>query len=222
MDCLWTQRNLTAYIDGELGAAARWIARRHLLSCSACYERYEDRESLDCLMRSVSVKQAPANLRTRIHLALSQESGHAVWARWRLHLGNLLRPIAVPAVGGVMAAVFLFFAFISNLGITPRMFAEDVPLRYLAKAWISQPQMAVPTPFTVTEEIVVLAFIDVEGSVYDFRVIPDQPVANPKLASELANALLTAKFEPATSFGRPVRGAALISLLPATSVTVRG
>lgn len=221
MDCRWTQRNMAGYIDGQLGLAARSVVRWHLLSCAECYERYEDRESLSCLMSQLTVAP-PADFRTRIHVALSQQSSMGFWERRKLHLGNLMRPIAVPAAGGIAMAVVLFFALMSNVGIMPRMFAEDVPLRFLARAWVSHPQMSVSTPFSVTEETVVLAFIDADGSVYDFRVIPGQPGASAKLESELANALLTTKFEPATSFGRPVMGAAVIGLRPATEVTVKG
>ena len=69
------------------------------------------------------------------------------------------------------------------------------------------------------------AFIDGAGSVYDFRVVslpPQYPAGFPSLKTELANSLLTSRFEPATSFGLPVRGKVLISFRPGTHVTVQG
>jgi hypothetical protein len=116
-----------------------------------------------------------------------------------------------------------FLALMDAVGINQRMFAEDVPLAFFNKAFVSHPQMRLPTPFTVTEETLVLAFIDGEGSVYDFQVISNHGWRpSPKLTAELASALVTTRFEPAMNFGRPVLGTMLITLRPADRVEVRG
>ena len=105
------------------------------------------------------------------------------------------------------------------------MFAEDVPLAFFARGFVANPEMIMPSPFGVTEETVVLAFIDGEGFVYDFRVISNDGNGMrvpAKVASRLAMALVTTRFEPATNFGRPVLGTMLITFRPADSVEVRG
>lgn len=226
MNTTWAKRNLTAYIDGELGPLSSWVMRRHLTYSPELYDEYEGRESvesLSALMRHLAAAQPPAHLGTRIRLAVSRESSPRFWARWRVHLDNLMRPLAVPAAGGVLAAVMSFLTLMGSVGITPRMFAEDVPLAFFNKAFVAMPEMSVPTPFLVTEETLVLAFIDGEGAVYDFRVISnDGRRPNAKLAAELASALVTLRFEPAMNFGRAVPGTMLITLRPADRVEVRG
>jgi hypothetical protein len=226
MNKSWAKRNLAAYIDGELGPLSNWVMRRHLTYSPELFDEYESRESaasLGALLRHLSTVQPPVRLGTRIRLAISHESAPRFWARWKIHLDNLMRPLAVPAAGGVLAAVMSFVTLMGSVGITPRMFAEDVPLAFFDKAFVAIPEMSAPTPFSVTEETVVLAFIDGEGWVYDFRVISnDGSRPNAKLAAELASALVTTRFEPAMSFGRPVPGTALITLRPADRVEVRG
>jgi hypothetical protein len=226
MNTSWAKQNLAAYIDGELGPVANWVMRQHLTFSPELYDEYEERESaesLGALMRHLADVQPPARLGTRIRLAVSRESSPPCWARWRIHLDNLMRPLAVPAAGGVLAAVMSFITLMGSVGITPRMFAEDVPLAFFDKAFVANPEMSMPTPFSVTEETLVLAFIDGEGSVYDFRVISnDGKRPNAKLTKQLASALVTTRFEPAMNFGRPVPGTMLITLRPADRVEVHG
>lgn len=226
MNSSWAKRNLAAYIDGELGPLANWVMRQHLAYSPQLHDEYETRESaesLSALMRHLSAVQPPAYLRTRIQLAISRESSPRFWSRWKLHLDNLMRPLAVPAAGGVLAAVMSFVTLMGSVGIAPRMFAEDVPLAFFAKAFVATPEMSLIRPFSVTEETLVLAFIDEEGAVYDFKVISnDGRRPNPKRTRELASALVNMRFEPAMTFGRAVAGTMLITLRPADRVEVRG
>jgi hypothetical protein len=226
MNTRWAERNLEAYVDGDLGLLSRWLMRLRLAYSPELYEEYEGREaaeSIGALMRHLCEVQTPSDLSMRIKLAVSRESAPGYWPRWKLHLENLMRPLAVPAAGGLLAAVTSFLVLMGSVGMSPRMFAEDVPLAFFNKAFVAHPQMIVPTPFSVTEETVVLAFIDGDGDVYDFRVISgDGRRPHPKLKAELASALVTTRFEPAMSFGRPVPGTLLITFRPADSVDVRG
>jgi hypothetical protein len=226
MNTSWAKRNLTAYVDGELGPLSNWVMRQHLTYSAELHDEYEARESaesLSALMRHLSAAQPPAHLGMRIKLAVSHRSSPRYWARRRIHLDNLMRPLAVPAAGGVLAAVMSFVILMGSVGMSPRMFAEDVPLAFFDKAFVAMPEMSVPTPFSVTEETLVLAFIDDEGYVYDFRVISNDGLRpNAKVTKELASALVTTRFEPAMNFGRPVPGTMLITLRPADRVEVRG
>jgi hypothetical protein len=223
----WANRNLTNYLDGEMGPAGRWVMRRHLVQRPELFDECESCEAegvIGGLMRQMRGAVAPpADLGIRLKVAVSKESSPSLWQRSKLHLRNLLEPLAVPATGGILAAVLSIWIVVASLGSAPSMFSEDVPLSFFAKAFIARPEMSDPSPFSVTEEAVVLAFIDGEGAVYDFRVIYDhnQP-ANPKLAAEVAKAVITSRFIPAMNFGRPVLGTMLITLRPGDSVEVRG
>ena len=65
--------------------------------------------------------------------------------------------------------------------------------------------------------VVVEAYINSEGTVYDYRIVsgPDDAATR----SQVENMLLLSRFEPARFFGQPVRGLAVLSF---SGVSVRG
>ncbi len=224
MNCRFTRKHIPAYIDGELGPAFRWILRQHLGACSDCLDQYERGEAFIESLAELQSVQAPASLRTQILLAVWRES-ESTWERMGVRFRNWTRPIAVPATGGILSAVILFVGLMSNISFVPQDLDADIPLTYLTKTLITHPSMSVAPPFGVTEDIGVEVFIDGQGNVYDFRIIhlpSSYSAVSAKLRAELANALLAARFDPATSFGRPVLGRVLLSFRPVTHVQVRG
>lgn len=224
MNCRFTRKHIPAYIDGELGPAYRWILRQHLVACPDCLDQYERGETFIESVAALRSVQAPASLRTQILLAVWRES-ESTWERMGVRFRNWTRPLAVPATGGVFSAAILFVGLMSHISFVPGDLGTDIPLTYLTKTLITHPSMSVAPPFSVTEHIGVEAFIDGQGNVYDFRIIyssSSYSAASAKLRAELANALLAARFDPATNFGRPVLGKVFLSFRPVTHVQVRG
>lgn len=211
MDCRTERKSIVAYADGELGLASRWLLRRHLISCDRCFAEYERLDGVGDVIRALPGSHPPRSLRTKILLRTLGAQSPAIWPRWKVRFQNFLRPLAVPATGGVMSALLLFAALMPNLWFSPRQWTEDVPLTYFAHAWISNPTVRVPSPVAISSDITVEAFIDKQGRVYDFRLIDLPPTEEQKIRAQLANTLLTTRFDPARSFGQPVRGRILIS-----------
>ena len=65
--------------------------------------------------------------------------------------------------------------------------------------------------------VVVEAYINGEGEVYDYRIVSGPVDDNTR--SQVENLLLWSHFEPARFFGQPVRGLAVLSF---SGVSVRG
>jgi hypothetical protein len=65
--------------------------------------------------------------------------------------------------------------------------------------------------------VVVEAYINGEGQVYDYRIVSGPTDAETR--SQVENLLLWSVFEPARRFGQPVRGLAVLSF---SGVSVRG
>ena len=65
--------------------------------------------------------------------------------------------------------------------------------------------------------VVVEAYVNDEGEVYDYRIVsgPDDAATR----SQVENMLLFSRFEPARFFGQPVRGLAVLSF---AGISVRG
>ena len=225
MSCRSTRSLITAYVEGQLDPARRWLVRRHLLACTACYGDYERSEAVGDLVERVGPRAVPADLRVRIMSAVSPQSVRDHWPRWKVGFSNLMRPIAVPAAGGLLSAVVLFGILMSGLAASGPGLNSDIPITYFATTGVTDPSLRSPPPFGIDKNVVVEAFVDGRGAVYDFRVVrlpATHPADHTKLKSDLAHVLLTATFDPATIWGQPVPGKMLISFQAPTQVIVRG
>ena len=69
----------------------------------------------------------------------------------------------------------------------------------------------------ISGPVVVEAYINGEGEVYDYRIVSGP--TDTATRSQVENLLLFSKFEPARFFGQPVRGLAVLSF---SGVSVRG
>jgi anti-sigma factor RsiW len=66
MTCESLQRELDAYVDGELGADAAAAIATHVDGCAACRTRVEERRALIRLVQAVPYYDAPAAVRGRV------------------------------------------------------------------------------------------------------------------------------------------------------------
>ena len=101
----------------------------------------------------------------------------------------------------------------------------DIPLTYMTRLLVTGPSVSVAPSVAVASDVGVEAFVDGQGYVYDFRIIRlpgSYPEPDRILRAQLAHALLSARFDPATRFGRPTLGRVLLSFRPTTQVHVRG
>jgi anti-sigma factor RsiW len=64
--CSVIDRELDAYIDGELEHAASLLVREHLTTCPACIRRVADRRKLGRLLRASPYDAAPPRLRAQV------------------------------------------------------------------------------------------------------------------------------------------------------------
>ena len=224
MNCRWASRHIAAYVEGDLPPVSAWLMRSHLGVCEACFRLYEGEDNLVAEMRRLPAISVPSDLRTRLLVALSHANENS-WILWKVRLRNAMRPIAVPATGGVFAALILFLGLMANFYFVPPSLDADIPLTYLTRRIVTAPSVSIAPSFAPARDIGVEAFVDGEGYVYDFRIIrlPDSyPEPDRILRAQLAQALLSARFDPATHFGRPTLGRVLLSFRPTIQVYVKG
>lgn len=225
MTCRAIRRQIGSYLDADLGFLSRWLLRRHLLACPACFDDYEERGGLRDLRPELPAIPFPLSVRANVLVAVSHKLNAQPWQRLGNHVENLLRPRAVPAVGGVLVAVMLFLGLCSDIVFIRNPFTEDVPLTYMTKAWISEPSLAEIPGSVLEEDVTVEAFIDREGRVYHVRMLEmaqNTPDAEMKIRSQVRYILLTTKFDPATRFGKPVFGRVLVAFRSVIRETVYG
>jgi hypothetical protein len=186
-------------------------------------EKLVSQEHVGMLLRSLPPRVPPAGLNTSLRVVASRErkrlvEGHslrqicATWLdRTRLTLQDMLRPLMLPATGGVFSAVVLF-----SMWVVP-----TYPLR--AKTTIDIPTSLSTSVETINgsvglglrDSVLVDVDVDDQGRFVDYQVVSGASVvSDPTTRRRMENLLWFTKFAPATSFGMPMAGKARVLLLP--------
>ncbi len=214
MICHWTQNRIAKYLENELSRPEAFMLRMHLAECPRCLEIYERMDPIGSMIRGVGVPAPPLHLGVQIRSALSVELARRAkpnrqWSLLKMRIGDLMRPLAVPAIGGMLSALLLVTALLSALWMTPSVYADDIPVKFLSNAFLSEPVMKMRSPYPVDRDFTVLAYINAAGEVYDFEVAEDE-LLDARSRGQIGNALLMSQFQPAMNFGRPKPGRIVI------------
>ena len=108
MNCRKTLRNLNTYLDDTLPWLDSEGVEEHLSQCNGCRQEYRRLLRLGQILRSLERRESPADLPLRLAIFISKEKQNYLWARIQARLDNLLRPVLLPALSGVILTFFLF------------------------------------------------------------------------------------------------------------------
>ncbi|HKV05968.1 MAG TPA: zf-HC2 domain-containing protein [Candidatus Acidoferrales bacterium] len=232
MNCREAQHRLPGYLDGAIREDDRVRLRGHLDSCGTCREQLEGYRLLAGHLANFEPVAPPPGLALRIRLQASQERSpwdgvRRAWSRVVLVSQNILKPLAVPATGGVLTAVAVFvFVTQSMLMGMPigGVATDDLPLNLVQPA-----QLESLAPFPVPDigetdgransgPLLLEATLNAQGEVLFYKILsgPNTPV----LQRQMDQLLLFSRFRPQLGFGRPMGGGRV--LLSFSEVRVRG
>lgn len=227
--CEASRRLTQAYQEGHISPEEMEPARRHMAQCAACAEDSLAVRSLRSTLRSTPAPVAPADLRTRLRVSASKEASRrrtrqTLEQRWaafrsdvRLWSENLMRPLAIPAAGGIVSAFVLFAVFVSSLTV-PSVSAstgQDVPTGLYTEASVVS---YLPIGMG-NHDLVVEVTVDDQGRVIEYSM--PNAHASVELRRSIENRLLFTQFKPATSFGQPTTGKLRIRF-HSSSIDVKG
>jgi hypothetical protein len=225
VSCSWVRDRVSAFLDQSLSAAEANEMQDHARACPDCAARMEDAGGIKASMRLLPRRMTPPALTTSLRVLASRE--RARQSRWRpsraaaanlridlsLWFNNLMKPIAIPAAGGLMATALLFAMFVSSYPARASRIETDVPTQIYTGATFKG---MVPVEFASGDVIVDLV-IDEQGRVLDFKFV----AGDPTLEKAIKHMLLYTEFNPARSFGQPVSGKVRLSFRRGT-IDVRG
>src|ERR1700689_440864 len=227
MECSSVRERVSDYLDDAVSVQERRMLKRHLNGCRQCALESERYSQLRQKLRALPKRMPPADLTTRLRVVASKVrmesfTGASPWSRWRdrmeLSLRNLMRPLAVPAVGGLCSAVFLFSTLVPMFKSAFAMSASgDVPTMLFTEPTL---KFAAPIAFTDRDSVVDLQ-LDDQGRIVNFTIVSAPGQQNEKLRHEIENHLLFTEFWPAKTFGRGVAGTIRISFR-SSRIEVRG
>jgi hypothetical protein len=211
MSCKDAKPLLSPYLDGAVSGAQMHAIAQHLAACSECNTHYLLLRQTQSLVSGLGKKQAPPELALRLRLAISREAVRpSAWEGFKLRFEDGLRAFMVPATAGVLSAVLFFGLLIGFFALPPQLRASsnDVPT-----SLYTPPQLkSSPFEFELGARggVVVEAYVDANGRVQDYKILSDPDDAK-DILPELNNMLIFTVFQPATSFGQPTPGRAILS-----------
>jgi anti-sigma factor RsiW len=224
--CSEIQAKFTEYLDDRLNGREMQCIAAHLEGCRECARDWASLRQVQASLAALGPMPEPEDLPLRIRVAVSQErarSRHSRFEGWNLVWRNTLGPFLLQASAGFASAVLLMGTVIvlATMFTRPEMAqaSKDEPLGnataprllYLSSGVGNNGIGAVSGP------VVVEAYINGAGRVYDYRIVSGP--TDEATRSQIENLLLFSVFEPARFFGQPVRGLAVLSF---SGVSVRG
>ncbi len=224
--CSETQNKFTEYLDDRLNGREMQRIAAHLEGCRECAREWASLCQVQATLAALGPAPEPEDLPLRIRVAVSQErarSRQSIFAGWNLVWRNTLGPFLLQASAGFASAVLLMGTVIvlATMFTRPEMAqaSKDEPLGNATAPRLLYLSSGVGNNGIgdVSGPVVVEAYINGAGRVYDYRIVSGP--TDEATRSQIENLLLFSVFEPARFFGQPVRGLAVLSF---AGVSVRG
>lgn len=230
MDCHQTRLMLSALQDGCVVESERRLLLAHLDECPACSLHQAELDMVQQSLRTVKPRPMPAHLKLSLSSLASREAARrrrvVDFRTWLRHFGehaaltvnNMMRPIALPAAGGLASAVFLFSMVMTNFQGIIVSHPNDVPI-----AIATTPSVRATMLDMSDAEITVDVFVDEQGRVIDYSFPDGYGTANTAVVRrKLENSLLFTEFTPATTFGQPTSGWVRVKFSGRSQIDVKG
>jgi anti-sigma factor RsiW len=225
-ECQAIQAKFTEYLDGRLGGREMQRIGAHLERCRDCGDEWISLKHAQSLLANLGPVLPPEDLSSRIRTTIRQEliqRRQGPFHGWNLIWKESLGPFLFQLSTGFASAVLLMGTVILMVG----MFAQPESARASTDeplGMTSQPHLLYlsssagkHTIEDVSGPVVIEAYVNGAGRVYDYRIVSGQ--TDDATRSQVENLLLWSVFEPARRFGEPVRGLAVLSF---SGVSVQG
>jgi len=222
MTCAELKPLLSPYMDGRIDGKTMRQIREHLDECSACDHEFAILRQVQRSLALLAPQKAPPELSLRLKVALSREvarTTNTAWGGLAVRLRNAAGSFMLPATAGVLSAVIFFGLLIGYFAAPPRLEVQsDVPTVFFTPPVLRSTPFGMAIGGSDSDSIIVEASIDPSGRVQDYRLL-SAPKDKEAVLTQLNNLLIFTTFRPATTFGQPTSGKAVLSF---SIISVKG
>lgn len=228
MTCREVGRHLAGYLDGAMSTQRHTVVHAHLTGCPACRADLEAYSRLARVLADAVPVAPPSDLATRIRVQASraQSTSRRFWGRVAVFFDNILRPLAVPATGGLLTAAFAFVFLVQSLivGIPMGNIPNDLPTELFQPARLES-LAPFPVPGIISSGdssnagmLTVEATVNAQGRVAGYTILSGPTDA--AIRHAIDQVLIFSRFQPELTFGRPTGGGRVV--LSFSEIHVRG
>jgi hypothetical protein len=174
MSCWSVRRQSTDFVDGRLRPEERAKIETHLLKCEACDETIGQLRAVRSSLNKLRQPDPPDLLRTRLRVSASLErqtvieaNGSAwrrAWNNWKFRMDQIMRPLTIPATGGILSSLVLFATLGLTISTTTRQVSYEVPVLY------EDHMDANLVPTELRSSVVLTLNLDGKGRITDYAV----------------------------------------------------
>jgi hypothetical protein len=221
MKCTDAEPLFSAYMDHAMTGKQMREVSSHLEECDKCRSELTLLSNTQMMIAELGRKQPPPDLALKLRVRLSQElarSRRRPFEGLIVRVQNAVHAFMVPATAGVVTAIIVFGLLIGVLYPVPIASANDVPTALYTPPELAWSPFGMEMGTVNTDSLVVEADIDQNGRVQEYRIL-SAPENAKNLIPELNRMLIFTQFRPATAFGKPTTGRAVLSF---AAVNVRG
>lgn len=225
--CKSIQAKISEYLDGRMTGREMQRVSAHLDGCRECAHEFLTLRQNQSALASLGPVSEPQDLLLRVRVAVSRErarSRKGILDSWGLAWKNTIGPFVLQAAAGFASAVLLLGTVTVLVGMFTRpevaQAKGDEPLGNATAPrlmYLSSGSGSSDAIGAIAGPVVVEAYINGEGEVYDYRIVSGP--SDSETRAQIENLLVLSRFEPARFFGQPVRGLAVLSF---SGVSVRG
>lgn len=217
--CSSVRSSLWDFSAGTLDPENSRMVESHLGECRECRLHRAEVGSLSTGLKHLPKMMPSPLLRTRLSVIASRERSRYMLrrtlalrfaefrSRLKLLFDNVLRPIAIPAMGGMLASTLCFGVIVDTLQFHPEWVGDDIPVGY---HWAVAMDDVTPFSDSDGKDVLVQLTIDREGNVIGFEVPGGN--ATPAEMKEIGNLVLYSSFSPAMAFGEHVTGKIFVQI----------
>src|SRR5579871_3946629 len=219
--CTVIQSRLSDYLDGAVSGQLMQEIAAHIApasgdGCAECGRELAAWKTTQGALARLTPARPPADLALRLRVAISQQKARRnsrLVDRLTIRWENSIQPMLMQISAGVAGSIILVGGVMMLLGafaVPQAVLADDEPLgavtapHYLYSAVLPQ---AIQTAQNTT--VVVEAAIDKLGRVYDFDIVAGP--TDESVRMQIENQLLNSVFQPASAFGVPIKGRAVMT-----------
>jgi Putative zinc-finger len=223
MNCTETRLLLSLYLDGAVTGHQMHEIGGHLDGCSNCAAHYAALKQTQHAVAGLGRRQPPPELALRIRVALSHEIAkqkRPLFQGVSVTLENALKSFMVPATAGALSAIIFFGLLVGFFAMPQQLQARnsDVPTSLYTPPELTLSPFGWQMSSIDADSVVVDVVVGADGRVQDYQLI-SAPSDSSEIITQLNSMLIFTQFRPATSFGQPVAGRAVLSF---SKISVKG